>query len=697
MYCGNQFVRFQLRLEQMRINEIDLQVHYSKIFIISVHPKLMIGVLKHNIIDVSSVATLTYLIFDLSSYFPSLFHAKTNENINNISYSHNLDERTLNPLSQRSHSVYEQPTRTSKLSTWSLYELSNSAVPIFSFSPSYNILSLGSGLQGSSLESNSRSHVMLNRRAFSFTTASVEGSHQRNSQSYFTRQYVEVTLQETLSHMVEAIELPRHFASVLVVDVPLQDNHSMHVYTVGDLPLLPSLSSIRSIGRNLKETEHIPSQFKSICPLSYAIPNSSDRTSHTLIVSMDCEYCRVPSLLCVPTGSYREKLRKLRSHNCLSDGCQHCSSLTPYIARVSAVALNVDEQVSNFDDGLPISSHLIVVEYCGQSNRVLIYSMFIVKFSVGETVEESDEKETPNSGDSDDLQECDSVWKDVGESNVEIEVDDYEVNTSKDHDMNSCQGRLGTYQYLLATQDVTDYVLLTEYVDNCNVLELTCCPFAHEDTLVGNRKLSFVSCNHVAGTVLYIIYIQISVDAALETSIKRRFSRVVGLKLLQYCLESVTKSDGNVKLLDRQELELLFEDYLVQNKCMLVALECSESIDSTYSVKRNILLNIYSITINHSSHKENPLQQPSEPITRCVLQSNPVCVIDVGVFLSTELSPKLSDVSICVSMLTSFMLLITFDLNKANAKLYVIRIGQSFSCSYFMYSLHNRVHILLVL
>lgn len=509
MYCGNQFVRFQLRLEQMSINEMDLQVHYSKIFVISVRPKLLIGLLKHTITDVSSVttsATMTYLIFDLSSYFPFLFHAKNSDNINNLPHSHNLDERAWNPLSQRSQNVNEQSTKASKLSTWSLYELSTSTAPIFSFSPSHNNLSFGSGPQVSSLEFNSRSHVMLNRRAFSFTAASVEGSHQRNSQSYFTRQYLEVTLQETLSHMIEAIELPHHFASDLAVDDPPQENHSTHLYVVGDLTLLPSLSNIRTIGRNIGEAEHVLSQMKSTCPLSYAIPNSPNRTSHTLVVSMDCEYCRLPSLLCVPTGSDKKQLCKLGTYNCFGEGCQHCSSSAPYIASLSAVALNIEEQVSNFDELLPIPSHLIVVEYCGQGNRVLVYSMFIVKCPVEED-EESHEKEITTSGDSDDLKDdCDSVWKDVGELNVEVEVGDYEVTTSNDHERNSCQGRLvfPTLFYY-----VTDNVLLIEYVDNCHVLELTCCPSAHEDTVFGNRKLTFVSCNHVAGDAIY--HFQVSI------------------------------------------------------------------------------------------------------------------------------------------------------------------------------------------
>lgn len=119
----------------------------------------------------------------------------------------------------------------------------------------------------------------------------------------------------------------------------------------------------------------------------------------------------------------------------------------------------------------------------------------------------------------------------------------------------------------------------------------------------------------------------------------------------------------------------------MHKKCMLVALECSESIDSTYNVRQNILLNIYSITINHTSHEEVPVQQ-SEPIERRVQPSNPICAIDVGSFLVAEYSPTLSAVSICVSMLSSFMILITFDPHGTNAKVYVIRIGQ---CLYFIY------------
>ena len=437
MYCGNQFVKFQLRLEQISLNEMDLEVHYSKIFIISVLPKLLIGVVKHTITDVPSVAnptTLTYLIFDLSSYFPCLFHA------NNKNGTRHLDERALNLLPQRSHSFYEQPSRASKLSTWSLYELSNSTVPIFSFSPSYNIPSFSSGPQISSqpsTQSVSRSHVMLNRRAFSFSTASVE-----STMPYFTRQFVEVTLQETLCHMVEAIELPHHFAIDLAVDISAHDYNSSHLHSGGDIPLLPSLSSVRAVGRHLIGAEHTISQLKNICPLSYAIPNSPDRTSHTLIVSMDCDYCRFPSLVCVPASRYQDKLRKLRTYNCLGQGCQFCTSLTPHITRLSTVALNVDEQISNFDERLPILSHLIVVESRKQGDRIFVYYMLIVKGPEGDVVGETDEKGKATSGDSDDAkEECDSVWKDVGDSNAEIDVSDDDVNhTSNERVDTACQG-----------------------------------------------------------------------------------------------------------------------------------------------------------------------------------------------------------------------------------------------------------------
>jgi hypothetical protein len=149
----------------------------------------------------------------------------------------------------------------------------------------------------------------------------------------------------------------------------------------------------------------------------------------------------------------------------------------------------------------------------------------------------------------------------------------------------------------------------------------------------------------------------------------------LGFKLIQHCVESGSSMEGRVKVFERSELELLLDEYLVNKKCLLVALECCESIDSTYSIRQNVLLNMYSIPMKHTSHDNVSSQQP-ESMERNVWQSNPVCTVDLGVFLFNHYSnPQLSSVSISVSMLTSFMLLITSNPNGTNVVIYIIRIG----------------------
>ena len=435
VYCGKQHVRFQLRLEQFRSNAIDLDVRYSNISVISVNPKLLIGIIKQQTKEEESA--YTYLIFDVSSYFPFLFQADELGRLPNV--------RNFSPIIERSYSFQDSqvpiaPSSARSKPTWSLYELSTTAIlPSFSFSPTHvharNPMHRNTGfaaMQSAPEPAAQPVHSMLTRRAFSFNATPTEPAPTRDltlSAPIIKNKSIEVSLQETLSHMVVALDIPHPGQSEERITSEEDNTASSHAANATSISLLPSFSSVRpaQLGTNsFKSASSLFSSCRNICPFSYIAGKSgkgnNDWNSHSTVLIFACPNCSIPSSVQLASLNLNseEKLRwKNEEKPKWSTGqvCSSCSLSSSQITNSSIIHLNSDEYRHGEDvqdSKKPYLSHLIAVESRG---RVFLYSNIIGRTS-NEHVDPTDPIHKTISMKSEEENESDGIWKDVGESPV---------------------------------------------------------------------------------------------------------------------------------------------------------------------------------------------------------------------------------------------------------------------------------------
>ena len=163
------------------------------------------------------------------------------------------------------------------------------------------------------------------------------------------------------------------------------------------------------------------------------------------------------------------------------------------------------------------------------------------------------------------------------------------------------------------------------------------------------------------------------------------------LNLLRFCVESDEVSSNLLRIYDDDKVELHYSHrlssitvdsavssssasaYIVGQNIseLLVGLQSSENIDTNYTVHKEMLLNIYSLSISPNydyGEREQTLTELS-----------PICAIDLQKILPQRSEREdTGTLSFAVGMLTSFLLLVQFDENRKNTTIDVVRIGLTF-------------------
>lgn len=371
----------QLSTPQTRGKDLDICTRHFSIQIVSVQPKLLVGLVRQ-ISSSTDSSEFTYLIFDLTIYFPTLSstpilppQSKVHSNDCNDKVAQNVK----GPVLKKPH--------------FSLYDLSTPNVPSFSFStPQFR----------------------SRQRAFSFNSTSTDlqnfNSNITNfeSSAYIGDNNPSLSLEESLSLVVKAVDLPLHPIDLHKISTETSDNSN----TVSGSTTAIATSSANTFSSiiTLSSTLHtqVPSALaqqgpvpRNIHPLCYITMDeySNKFDSHTVLVTCCCSQCAVPYIVSVPVLRFIGVDCQLSLETIESDSfnfnkagrCPCCREATSVVVGSYSIPLTVDDDETDDDNNdengkneneshmKPRLSHILVTECNIQGGKVFLHHIFVEK------------------------------------------------------------------------------------------------------------------------------------------------------------------------------------------------------------------------------------------------------------------------------------------------------------------------------
>lgn len=422
----------------------DEDIEYSSISIVSLRPRLLISVVRYMQSFTLESESCSYLLFDVTDSFPFL-------------YKLDIPSRLTN---QDESSESKKGINNRKGPQLSLYELTN---PVKS-------LSISSATAGKSTERTEipRPHTTttcdahkLTRRTFSFSASTNKESKISSNFDLFMRgrkdeETMSFSLEETLKFLVKSVRIPTKYTDLSAAhpldsspfDIPSAPTMSLSLFS-GPLTAPSRAQATRPRGSRNKHT-------KTVHPIGFSASGSAGCGNHLVNTALAGTGSQVPLLISIPVNVNTTN-RPRPDHGYLSmksedyiDQCDRAKQMKISDMFHIPIPPPVLENESRLH--LPTLTHLLAVDCASDrtptSKRVFVYHLYSKTIAeIEDGIHTVIANNLTGSNDTTE-EEGDTIWKDVVDEKLHIEIGDEEI------DKQSCsrmEGRTGVRQIHHAT------------------------------------------------------------------------------------------------------------------------------------------------------------------------------------------------------------------------------------------------------